>query len=56
MKIVLGGRLDSLDLDRKNYGPTGVFQAASSFQRTACSDACSGGSWRAACARWQRLA
>ena len=34
MKIVLGGRLDSLDLDRKNYGPTGVFQAASSFQRT----------------------
>ncbi|MEY4932420.1 MAG: hypothetical protein RLZZ403_740 [Pseudomonadota bacterium] len=34
LKIVLGGRFDSLDLDRKNYGPTGAFQAASSFNRT----------------------
>ncbi|MEQ1579346.1 MAG: TonB-dependent receptor [Steroidobacteraceae bacterium] len=41
MKLVLGGRFDSLDLDRKNYGPTGAFQAASSFNRTF-----NGSNWR----------
>jgi iron complex outermembrane recepter protein len=34
LKIVLGARFDSLDLDRENYGPTGEFQPATSFERT----------------------
>ncbi len=34
LKLVLGARFDSLDLDRKNYGPTGAFQPASSFNET----------------------
>jgi iron complex outermembrane recepter protein len=33
LKLVLGGRYETLDLDRRNFGPTGVFQAASSFSR-----------------------
>ena len=34
LKLVVGGRYEVLDLDRKNYGPTGAFQAGSSFSRT----------------------
>ncbi|MEA0737329.1 TonB-dependent receptor [Xanthomonas campestris pv. campestris] len=33
-KLVLGGRYEYLDLDRKNFGPDGEFQAASSFSKT----------------------
>ncbi|CEE53669.1 TonB-dependent receptor [Xanthomonas citri pv. citri] len=33
-KLVLGGRYEYLDLDRKNFGPDGGFQAALSFSRT----------------------
>jgi iron complex outermembrane receptor protein len=34
LKLIVGGRADNLNLDRKNYGPTGAFQPASSFSRT----------------------
>jgi iron complex outermembrane receptor protein len=34
LKLVVGGRLERLKLDRKNFGPTGAFQAGSSFERT----------------------
>jgi iron complex outermembrane receptor protein len=34
LKLVTGARYDVLALDRQNYGPTGAFQAASSFKRT----------------------
>ncbi|WP_299008495.1 TonB-dependent receptor [uncultured Caulobacter sp.] len=33
LKLVVGGRYEVLDLDRKNYGPTGAFQPATSFSR-----------------------
>lgn len=34
LKLVLGVRFDRLELDRKNFGPTGAFQPATSFTRT----------------------
>ncbi len=34
LKLILGGRYDNLDLDRKNFGPTGAFLPATSFSRT----------------------
>lgn len=34
LKMVVGGRYEVLDLDRKNYGPAGNFLAATSFSRT----------------------
>ena len=33
LKLVVGGRLETLDLVRENYGPTGAFQPTSSFSR-----------------------
>ena len=41
-KLVIGARFDRLDLDRKNFGPSGAFQPATSFTRT--SMAATGGS------------
>jgi iron complex outermembrane receptor protein len=34
LKLVVGGRLERLKLDRKNFGPTGAFQPGNSFSRT----------------------
>ncbi len=34
LKLVTGGRYDSLDLDRKNFNANGSFNAGSSFSRT----------------------
>lgn len=34
LKLVVGARFDRLELDRRNFGPTGAFQPATSFTRT----------------------
>lgn len=34
LKLVVGGRYEKLDLDRRNYGPDGAFQLETSFERS----------------------